>query len=107
MTATEAMKILQTDSPAPISKMFNVSSRSLKLILPKYSLDNFQSKNFIYHSSKVLNYFLKNDISYSDLSPAIFKCRFKRNLMNKQNQLRVRDDSWLPCNLDIFSDIRV
>ena len=107
ITSVEALKILQLHSPANLISKYTVSGRSYRLIQPLFTLTCYKNKSFIFNSGKLLNYLLKNDISYSELSTNVFKARLKRHLLFQQSLSRVGDDSWLPCNFDLFSDISI
>ena len=107
MTASESMKIVTSKSPKIIFMKFNVSGRSLRLIYPLFKSTKIMNSSFVYNSSKILNHLLQNDIKYYDLSLSVFKSRLKRHLMFVQSQSLDGDDSWLPCNHDIFSDVRL
>jgi hypothetical protein len=65
-------------------------------------------KSFTSNSSKILNYFLGQDIPYIDIiSEFTFKSRLKSHLLAIQGQSRTGDVEWLPSNHNIFSDIRL
>ena len=69
------MSILKSQSPVQIFKLFHVSERFSKLLLPKFvkSKSRIMYNNFIYNASKILNFLYDNDIPYSILSPPVFK----------------------------------
>ena len=102
-----AMSILKNESPSQIFKLFNVSERSGRLLLPKFVSSKIMYNNFIYNASKLLNFLNENDIPYSILSPPIFKKRLKNHLLNMQNESVHGDANWLQCNHSLFSNIIV
>ena len=104
-TASELMKILNSNSPKPLYDFFKISAHSERCICPKFNLEFFKSKSFVFNGSKILNYLLQQDIPYSEISNSVFKSRLKRHLITMQSQSVARDDAWLPCNHNIFSDI--
>ena len=102
-----AMSILKNESPGQIFKLFNVSERSGRLLLPKFVSSKIMYNNFIYNASKLINFLYENDIPYSILSPPIFKKRLKNHLLNMQNESVQGDANWLQCNHSLFSNIIV
>lgn len=104
-TASELMKILNSNSPKPLYDFFKISAHSERCIYPKFNLEFYKSKSFVFNGSKILNYLLQQDIPYSGISNPVFKSRLKRHLITMQSQSVARDDAWLPCNHNIFSDI--
>ena len=100
-----AMSILKSQSPVQIFKLFHVSERSSRLLLPKFVKSKIMYNNFIYNASKILNFLYDNDIPYSILSPPVFKKRLKNHLLNMQNKSLSGDANWLLCNHNLFSDI--
>ena len=100
-----AMSILKNESPGQIFKLFNVSERSGRLLLPKFVSSKIMYNNFIYNASKLLNFLYENDVPYSILSPLIFKKRLKNHLLNMQNESVHGDANWLQCNHSLFSNI--
>ena len=107
LTATEARKILTKSSPEQINDLYLKSSRTGRLILPKFISERFKTKSFIFNSSKIVNYFLSNKLDLYVMSQATWKINLKRYLMYKQSTTVNGDPNWLPCNLSIFSDISV
>ena len=105
MTACEAMKIVVSAIPKSIRNKFTLSERSDRIILPKFKLMTIMKRSFVYNSAKILNYFLDHDIIYNRLSIKVFKTRLKKHLLAIQSKSLQGDDSWLPCNHDIFSSI--
>ena len=105
LTACEAMKVIQTNVPYLLNEMFQHSIRSNRLIMPRLSLSTIKNKSFVVNSVKILNYLLDHDIQYNILSIQQFKNRLKRHLLAIQMQSIEGDDSWLPCNHDIFSTV--
>ncbi len=103
ITACEAMKIVRSMVPYQIHKMFQISNHSDRLIMPRFSLSTTKENSFVVNSVKIINYLLNQDVSYSKLSHEQFKNRLKRHLLTTQMQTIGGDDSWLPCNHDIFS----
>ena len=59
------MGILKSQSPVQIFKLFHVSERSSRLLLPKFLKSKIMCNNFIYNASKILNFLYDNDIPYS------------------------------------------
>ena len=106
MSALEAMKIINSKSPPVLYSLYEISERSKRLILPKFSLTRLMNKSFIYKSSKLLNNLITQNIKYYELPLPIFKTRLKRHLLFLQSVSRAGDSSWLPCNHDLFSDVR-
>ena len=92
------MGILKSQSPVQIFKLFHVSERSSRLLLPKFVKSKIMYNNFIYNASKILNFLYHNDIPYSILSPHVFKKRLKNHLLNRQNKSLSGDANWLQCN---------
>ncbi len=107
MTALEAIKILNSNSPPALYSMFNISARSERLLLPKFCLTRLMNKSFVYKSSKILNHLITQDIKYYELPLSSFKAKIKRHLLFRQSLSRAGDSSWLPCNHDLFSDVRI
>ena len=106
-TANSAARILCTEIPKLIYNLFEVSDRTHRLILPKFNRSSVKTNSFIFNSSKILNYLLQHDIPYHILPLSIFKKRLKRHLQATQNLSVNGDDSWLPCNHDLFSNVTV
>ena len=100
-----AMRILNNKSPGQIFKLFNISERSDRLILPRFKSSKIMYNNFVYNASKILNFLYDNAIPYNILSPSIFKKRLKDHLLNMQNRSIHGDASWLQCNHSFFSNI--
>ena len=105
MTAIEAMKIIRTYIPIPVYNRFVISKASNRCIIPKFTLNKIKNRSFIFNSSKILNYFIQHDIKYYELSVDVFKKRLKKHLLFTQSISVKRDDCWLPCNHNLFSDI--
>ena len=106
-TASELMKILNTGSPKNLSEFFNVSAHSGRIIFPKFNLEFFKSKSFVFNGSRILNYFLQQDIPFTEISHSVFKTRVKRHLLTIQSHSVAGDSSWLPCNHNIFSNVQI
>ena len=106
-TASELMKITTSNSPKPLRELFTISAHSGRFICPKFNLEYFKSKSFTYNGSKILNYLLQQDIPYIGISNLVFKTRLKRHLLTIQSQSVAGDDAWLPCNHNMFSDVRL
>ena len=100
-----AMSILKNQSPGQVFRLFNVSERSSRLLLPKFVSSKIMYNNFIYNASKILNFLNDNGIPYSILSPPVFKKRFKNHLLNMQNKSLDGDANWLQSNHCLFSNI--
>ena len=107
VTALEGMKIIKFSCPPAICNLYTISQRSKRLILPKIHFSEVMCKSFIYNSKRILNYLLEHDIKYHEISVNNFKQRLKRHLLFNQGISVNGEDSWLPCNHDIFSDITV
>ena len=103
----EARKILTLlNKPPLLFDFFAVSQRSDRLILPKYSHATYSAKSFIFQTSKILNYFLAEDVSYIKFGIETFKSKIKRHLMTLQNISINEDPNWYPFNTNIFTDIQ-
>merc|ERR1712025_714822 len=99
------MKILLTKSPANIFNNFEVSERSIRLLIPHFKHETLKRLSFTYNGSKIINHLLECDIPYFGLiSIPVFKSRLKRHLLTNQSRSRSGDEDWLQCNHDIFSD---
>ena len=105
LLATASWKILNNKSPEIIFGYFNVSTRSIRLLLPKFNYHKPANKSFSFTASKLLNLLLQNDISYVGYTLQKFKCKLKRHLMFKQSLSLSNDPNWIPCNINIYSDI--
>ena len=101
------MRILNQAIPVNIFAKFTVSERSYRLIYPIFKSTKIKNYNFIFNSSKILNYLLANNIPYHILPAPVFKKRLKVHLMNMQNTSIDGDVNWLLCNHDLFSHITV
>ena len=101
------MRILNQAIPADIFSKFTISERSYRLIYPMFKSNKIKNHNFVFNSSKILNYLLVNDIPYYILSVPVFKKRLKVHLLNTQNASINGDVNWLPCNHNLFSHITV
>ena len=106
-TSTVAMRIMTNNIPISLFKLFTVSERSGRLILPKFSLSKVKDNSFVFNASKILNYFYEHDIPYHILTAAVFKSRVKKHLLNTQNLSLEGDANWLPCNNYLFSNVIV
>ena len=106
-TASECKRILDAGKPVRIYDFFDISPRSHLLSLPKYKKEKLKSNSFIFNASKIINYFLKNHVSYRDISQSTFKILLKRYLMALQSKSVKSDPNWLPCNFSIFSDVQI
>jgi hypothetical protein len=58
------MKILRSGSQRFLISNLTISEHSSRLIYPKFKLESVKMKSFTFDSSKVLNYFLSQDILY-------------------------------------------
>ena len=85
LTTTEARKILTESKPEQIYNMFTKSSRSNRLILPKFNKERYKSKSFIFNASKIANYFISNNIDLYAMSQSTLKVNLKRYLIVKQS----------------------
>ena len=101
------MRVLDNKVPHNLFNLFNISERSGRLLLPKFSLSKARDNSFIFNASKILNYLLEHAIPYHILSAAVFKLRLKKHLMNIQNLSVDGDENWLPCNYNLFSNITI
>lgn len=105
LTTTEARKFLTESKPEQIYNMFTKSSRSNRLILPKFNKERYKSKSFIFNASKIANYFISNNIDLYAMSQSTLKVNLKRYLIVKQSTTLREDPNWFPYNLSIFTDI--
>ena len=105
LTASEAMKVLCSQTPEIIYNFFSKSTRSDRLILPKFKKEMYKSNSFIFNASKVVNHLLANKINPFSTSKLTFKVLTKRYLLTKQNESLNGDPNWLPNNLSIYSEI--
>ena len=60
-------------------------------------------RNFVYNSTKILDYISDHDIIYNRWLVNSFKSRLKRHFLAMQFISLQGDDSWLPYNHDMFS----
>ena len=81
LLSTESFKILNNKSPENIYKYFDVSNRSIRLILPKFRLNTYSNKSFSFTASKLVNFLLQNDICYVGYTLQSFKTKLKRHLI--------------------------
>ena len=107
VTACEAMKIVTSGIPISLYNYYKISEKSKRFILPKTRLSSVQKRSFVYKSKKILNYLSVNDITYYDLSVNTFKNRLRKHLLYLQSKSLIGDDSWLPCNPDLFFDVKL
>ncbi len=107
MTACESMKIYKFEIPKNLFDFYEISKISDRFIPPKFNLSTIKVKSFIYNSTIILNFLLKNDIHYCELSIANFKLRLKKHLLHNQSKSVHGDESWLPCNHNLFSGVSV
>ena len=107
LLSTETYKILNNKSPSEIFNSFTLSNRSIRLIIPKFQKTIIAKKCFSYTASRIMNYLLQNDIFYVGYALSSFKSKLKRYLMTKQSLCLNRDINWLPCNINIYSDVTV
>ena len=107
MTASESTKIYKIEIPKTLFELYEFSKISDRFIPPSFNLTTIKVKSFIYNSTKILNFLLKHDIPYCELSIANFKQRLKKHLLYIQNKSVQGDESWLPCNHSLFSDVSV
>ena len=106
-TASELMKILNTNTPKLLKEYFTISTHSGRFIYPKFNLEYYKTRSFVFNGSKILNHLLQQDIPYTGITNFTFKSRLKRHLLTIQSQSIAGDDGWLPCNHNIFSHIRL
>ena len=106
-TGCIAMGLLKERIPVDVYHRFSISSRSCRLLYPKFSMSKTKNNNFVFNASKILNYLLEHDVPYHILSISIFKKRFKNHLLHIQNLGLNGDNGWLPCNHDIFSNVSI
>ena len=107
LLSIEMYKILNNKSPPLIYDFFTISTRSVRLILPKYKHYKYANLSFCFTASKIANYLLQNDICYSGYTLLSYKTKLKRFLMHKQSLCLNNDLNWLPCNLNIYSDVNI
>ena len=107
LTASELHRVLGTKLPSNINTYFEVSPRSYRLLLPKFSKEKFKSHSFVFNASKIVNYFLNNKISHYNCTNATYKALVKRHLLVRQSMSLKNDPNWLQYNLSIFSDINI
>ena len=107
MTACESMKIYKFEIPKTLFEFYEFSKISDRFIPPSFNLTTIKTKSFIFNSTKILNLLLKHDIKYSELSVANFKLRLKKHLLHIQSKSVHGDESWLPCNHNLFSEVTV
>ena len=79
------IRIFNQAIPINISSKFTISERSYRLLYPMLKSNKIKNHNFIFNSSKILNYLLAHDITYYILSVPVFKKRLKVHLLNVQN----------------------
>jgi hypothetical protein len=101
-TCTVAVRILTNNVPKSLFKLFEVSERSGRLILPKFSLSKVKDNSFVFNASNILKYFYEHDIPYHILTAAVFKSRVKKHSLNTQNLSLEGEVNWLPCNNSFF-----
>jgi hypothetical protein len=68
-------------------------------------IKHFKSKSFVFNGSRIVNYLQQQDVPYSGISNSVFKTRLKRHLITMQSQSVARDNAWLPCNHNIYSEM--
>ena len=107
LTMTKAKQVLTMNKPEQIYLLFTKSSRSNRLIIPKFNRDKYKSNSFIFNASKIANYFSSNNINFNIMSQSTLKINLKRYLMIKQSANLHGDPNWLPYNLSIFSDVKI
>ena len=107
VTGCIAMRLINERIPIDIYNRFKISSRSDRLLYPKFCSSKIKNNSFVLNSSKILNYLYEHDIPYHLLSTPVFKKRFKNHLLFVQNLSIIGDHNWLPCNHDIFSNITI
>ncbi|NRB82034.1 MAG: reverse transcriptase family protein, partial [Saccharospirillaceae bacterium] len=106
LISNECRKLIINRSPIQIYNLYNISSHSKRLILPLYKHSIPMKLSFIFNSSKILNYFLSQEIDYTvDINHDAFKNKLKRHLMFRQSFSYSKNSDWLPCNTNIFSDV--
>ena len=103
--ACEAKKIICSKIPTSLFRLFEVSDKTKRLILPKFKKEMIKSNSFVFNSSKILNYFKSNKINYYNMPLESFKAAIRRFLMIKQSISVNNDPNWLPLNTSIFTDV--
>ena len=96
-------KRLCSKTPAAVYMLFEPSTRSARLIMPKFKKEFYKSKSFVYNSSKIFNILLLKNTNCSSISLETFKINTKRLLIAIQNVSLKNDPNWLPNNFSIFS----
>ena len=99
--------MLCSEKPTAVFKLYQTSSRSSLLLMPKFKKEFNKSNSFIFNSSKIINFSTANNINYSSCSLQSFKTNVKRLLMSRQNVSIKNDPNWLPNNISLFSDVRM
>ena len=107
LTACEAKKLLFSEKPTAVFKLYQISSRSSLLIMPKFKKEFNKSNSFVFNSSKIINFLTANNINYSSCSLKTFKTNVKRLLMSRQAISLKNDTNWLPNNNFLFSDVKM
>ena len=106
LTSNECRKLIMCRLPVQVYNFYDVSPRSNRLLLPLYKHSKLAQLSFIYNSTKIINYFLSQDIDYNSVSSHdVFKNNIKRHLMFRQSLSLKNDNNWIPCNTHIFSDV--
>ena len=103
MSACEVIRKFQRSVPNIKREMFVLSNRSSRIILPSFSLRTIRNISFIFNPAKIINFLLDHDIKYNVLTNEQFKKILKIHLIAIRMKSIKRDDSWLPCNQNIFS----
>ena len=107
MCANEAKKILCLGKPLLLYDKFIKSTRTDRLILPKFSYSSYSANSFVFQASKIFNLFLAQDIYYTRNSIETFKAKIKKQLQTLQGITINQDPNWYPFNTNIFTDISI
>ena len=79
----------------------------IRLIIPKFRLTSLQTNSFPFNASKIINFLLQSDISYSGYLLKSFKGKLKSLLMFRQSLCIKKDPNWLPLNYNTYSDVDI
>ena len=63
-TGCIAMGLLKERIPVDVYHRFSISSRSCRLLYPKFSMSKTKNNDFVFNASKILNYLLEHDVPY-------------------------------------------
>ena len=107
ITGCTAKLLVNEEIPFDIYDGYKISSRTSRLLYPRFSSAKIKNCSFVLNSSKILNHLYEHDIPYHLLTTLVFKRRFKNHLLFVQNFSLIRGNNWLPCNHNIFSKITI